>query len=187
VLVVSVRTSDVNGITTAIGHLTSLTDQAGTASYTYDILGRLAAETRTIAGVSKSTITHRTLTVHGSVKTLAYPSGRIVTYAPDSAGRRISALDGNGTQYVSSATYYANGAENARFMPDLFLSTTLNPRLQVSAIYSNNGMDAGIFVKKTYNYGPLRQNNGNVISITNNKDSNRTPTCSKQWRFECSG
>ena len=30
----------------AIGKLTSLTDQAGTASYTYDILGRLATETR---------------------------------------------------------------------------------------------------------------------------------------------
>ena len=34
----------------AIGKLTSLTDQAGTASYTYDILGRLTAETRTLTG-----------------------------------------------------------------------------------------------------------------------------------------
>ena len=32
----------------AKGHLTSLTDQAGSASYTYDILGRLATETRTL-------------------------------------------------------------------------------------------------------------------------------------------
>ena len=30
----------------AKGHLTSLLDQAGTATYTYDILGRLASETR---------------------------------------------------------------------------------------------------------------------------------------------
>jgi YD repeat-containing protein len=37
--------------TNAIGHLTSLTDRAGTASYSYDILGRMATETRAIAGV----------------------------------------------------------------------------------------------------------------------------------------
>src|SRR5438270_14044316 len=32
--------------TNAIGHLTSLTDQAGTASYSYDSMGSLTAETR---------------------------------------------------------------------------------------------------------------------------------------------
>ena len=31
-----------------IGHLTHLTDQAGSADYSYDILGRLATETRII-------------------------------------------------------------------------------------------------------------------------------------------
>jgi YD repeat-containing protein len=78
--------------TNAIGHLTSLIDQAGTASYTYDIMGRLASETRQIAGVSKST--SYTYNLDGSVKTLTYPSGRVVTYTPDSAGRVISAADG---------------------------------------------------------------------------------------------
>jgi len=39
----------------AIGKLSSLTDKAGTATYAYDIMGRLATETRPIAGVSKST------------------------------------------------------------------------------------------------------------------------------------
>ena len=42
--------------TNAIGHLTSLTDQAGTASYTYDILGRLTAETRTLTGANNASI-----------------------------------------------------------------------------------------------------------------------------------
>jgi YD repeat-containing protein len=37
--------------TNAIGHLTGLADQAGTANYTYDILERLTTETRTIPGV----------------------------------------------------------------------------------------------------------------------------------------
>jgi YD repeat-containing protein len=34
--------------TNGVGHLTSLTDQAGTASYGYDIMGRLSTETRTL-------------------------------------------------------------------------------------------------------------------------------------------
>ena len=53
----------------AIGHLTSLTDQAGTASYTYDILGRLTAETRTLTGPTtlrfpRTSATHTISTVH---------------------------------------------------------------------------------------------------------------------------
>jgi YD repeat-containing protein len=39
----------------AKGKLVSLADQAGTASYGYDVLGRMMGETRSIAGVSKST------------------------------------------------------------------------------------------------------------------------------------
>ena len=35
----------------AKGHLTQMIDRAGTASYSYDILGRLSSETRTLAGV----------------------------------------------------------------------------------------------------------------------------------------
>ena len=45
--------------TNAKGHLTSMTDQAGTArpaTYTYDILGRLATETRTLTGANNAAI-----------------------------------------------------------------------------------------------------------------------------------
>ena len=121
----------------AKGKLTGVTDQAGTASYSYDVLGRLSSETRTIAGVSKSISYEYNL--DGSLKTLHYPSGRTVTYTPDSAGRIVSAADGNGTQYVSSATYYASGAEYQRNMPGIYFRNDLNPRLQVSGFYSDNG------------------------------------------------
>jgi YD repeat-containing protein len=36
--------------------LVSLTDQAGTSSYTYDTLGRLATETRTLMGTGGSAV-----------------------------------------------------------------------------------------------------------------------------------
>ena len=95
---------------------------------------------------------------------------------PDSAGRVLSASDGNGTQYVTNATYYASGAEYQRFMPGIYFRTDLNPRLQVSGYYSDNGQTASFFMNKSYNYGALHQDNGNVMSIVNNKDSSRTQT-----------
>src|SRR6185312_470920 len=73
-------------------------------------------------------------------------------------------------------TYYASGAEYQRNMPGIYFRTDLNPRLQISGFYSNNGQVGQSFIDKTYNYGPLHQNNGNVSSITNNKDSNRSQT-----------
>jgi YD repeat-containing protein len=156
----------------ARGKLTGVTDQAGSASYSYDVLGRLSSETRVNAGVSKSLSYDYNL--DGSLKTLHYPSGRTVTYTPDSAGRIVSAADGNGTQYVSSATYYASGAEYQRNMPGIYFRNDLNPRLQVSGFYSNNGQVGQSFLDKSYNYGALHQDNGDVISIINNKDSSRT-------------
>jgi YD repeat-containing protein len=77
--------------TNAIGKLSSLTDQAGTASYSYDVLGRLASETRVISGVSKSM--SYSYNLDGSLKTLTNPSGAVITYTPDSAGRDLSAVE----------------------------------------------------------------------------------------------
>jgi YD repeat-containing protein len=77
--------------TNAIGKLSSLTDQAGTASYSYDILGRLASERRVISGVSKSM--SYSYNLDGSLKTLTKPSNAVITYTPDSAGRDLSAVE----------------------------------------------------------------------------------------------
>ena len=52
----------------------------------------------------------------------------------------------------------------------------MNPGLQVSGFYSNNGQIGQSFLDKSYTYGALHQNNGNVMSIINNKDSSRTQT-----------
>src|SRR6185437_16216740 len=88
----------------AKGHLSSLADQAGTGSYTYDVMGRMANETRVISGVSKSM--SYSYNLDGSLKTLTNPSGAVITYTPDSAGRDLSAVDsGNGINYVTGATY----------------------------------------------------------------------------------
>jgi len=60
--------------TNGIGHLTSLTDQAGSAGYSYDVLGRLSSETRTINGVTKNL--SYSYNLDGSLASVTYPSGR---------------------------------------------------------------------------------------------------------------
>src|SRR5205807_6092175 len=86
-----------------------LTDQAGSASYSYDSLGRMASEQRTIASVIKSMAYSYNL--DSSVKALNYPSGAVITYTPDAAGRMFSAVDiGSNINYVTAASY---GPDNA--------------------------------------------------------------------------
>jgi len=90
--------------TNGIGRMTSLTDQAGSGSYTYDLIGRPAGESRTIAGKTKSMSYDYNL--DGSLAKLHYPSGAVITYTPDAAGRDVSVVDTvNQINYVTSATY----------------------------------------------------------------------------------
>jgi RHS repeat-associated protein len=156
----------------SIGKLTSVTDQAGSATFGYDVRERLANETRVIAGIGKSI--SFTYNLNNSPKTVTYPSGRVVTYTSNSAGHLTSAADNRGLQYVTSATYYPNGNEYQRSMPNVYFRTDLNNRLQVSGFYSDNGQVPTYFMSKSYVYNSGSGNNGNVLSIVNNKDTTRT-------------
>jgi RHS repeat-associated protein len=177
----------------AIGYLTSMTDQAGIATYTYDTLGRLATETRPIAGISKST--SYTYNLNGSIKTLTYPSGRIVTYTPDSAGRLVSAVDNNGTNYVNSASYNPDGSLKGLVngsTPALNLGLQYTPRLQLCRITAftsgtlptsctnsqniGNIMDRGYDLHAGNGTPGSGSDNGNVFGITNYRDASRSQT-----------
>ncbi|HET6843359.1 MAG TPA: RHS repeat-associated core domain-containing protein [Candidatus Angelobacter sp.] len=94
--------------TNGIGHLTSLTDQAGSGSYSYDLLGRLSSETRVINGITKNL--RYAYNLDGSIASVTYPSGSTVNYTPDSAGQVLSAVDtGHSINYVTGAAYGPDG------------------------------------------------------------------------------
>lgn len=158
--------------TNGVGHMTGLTDQSGTGSYSYDLMGRIAAETRVISGVSQTMSYEYNL--DGSISKIHYPSSRIVNYTYDAAGRALTALDANGAQYITNSTYWPSGAQYQMWSPKIYLRTDLNKRLQIAGFYADNGKVNNFYLNKTYNYGA--QNNGNVLSIVNNKDTNRTQT-----------
>lgn len=170
-----------------IGHLTGLTDQAGSATYNYDIMGRLATEQRTIAGVTKSMSYNYNL--DGSSKTLTYPSGAVVTYTSDSASRMVSAIDiGNNINYVTSATYgpsdsltgFING-QNGSF-GGIYNTFVYNNRLQPCRIAVSNTSPVasdclvgwGNVLDLGYDFHLGNGDNGNLFTINKWGDQTRS-------------
>src|SRR6185437_6951555 len=97
--------------TNGVGRMTSLADQAGTGTYAYDVMGRIASEQRTIAGISKSM--SYSYNLDGTLSTATYPSGAVITYTPSGAGRMLSVVDTtNAINYATTATYTPDGSLN---------------------------------------------------------------------------
>jgi RHS repeat-associated protein len=163
-----------NPVSNGIGRLTSSWQPYGGQGFSYDALGRTVQVRRAIDSPARYTKDFfYAYNLDGSLAQLTYPSGRVITYAVDAAGRTTSATDSNGTSYVSNATYWPSGAQFQWHMPSVYLSRGLNNRLQTSYFYSDNGVVSNYYLYKTYDYNS-GHNNGNVVSITNNNDTTRS-------------
>jgi RHS repeat-associated protein len=168
----------------AKGKLVSLTDQAGTASYTYDTLGRLTAETRTLTGAGGSAVSKNLsyeYNLDGSLKALHYPSGAAVIYTPDSAGRILSAVDsGNNISYATGATYGPDGALTgfvsgySSSFAGITNAFAYNKRLQPLTMSATAPSQTVYSIGYDFHYGA--GNNGNVFGIYNYKDADRNQT-----------
>jgi RHS repeat-associated protein len=171
-----------------IGHLTSLNDQAGSAIYSYDILGRMSSEQRTILGQPGQVagVTKRmgyTYNLDGSVATVTYPSGATITYTPDSAGRMLKAVDsssGQAINYVTGATYNAASdltgsvyGQSSSFS-GIVNSFSFNNRLQPVTMWSSSPLQTLLYLVYDFHLGA--GDNGNVWGITNNRDTSRSQT-----------
>jgi RHS repeat-associated protein len=173
----------------AIGHLVSLTDPAGSASFTYDVLGRMSSEQRTTAGITK-TIGY-SYDLGNSLYQLTYPSGSVVTYTPDAAGRTLSVIDGgNNINYITGATYGADNSltgftsgSNGSFA-GITSGLQYNPRLQLCRITAltsgtlpsscTDATHIGNVLDLGYNFNLGVANNGNASAVTNYKDTTRS-------------
>jgi RHS repeat-associated protein len=170
----------------AIGKLTSLTDQAGSGSYAYDILGRMTGESRTIAGIPPKNMSYG-YNLDGSLASLTYPSTATVTYTPDSAGRMLSAID-NGNPSAGASGQAINYATGATYGPDGSLtgfvsgksgsfagitnSFSFNKRLQ--PVNMSAASPSATVFSLSYDFHLGNGNNGNVWNITNNVDNPRS-------------
>jgi len=175
-----------------IGRRTSMTDAGGSESLAYDPMGRELEEQRTTNSVTKTT--SYTYNLAGDLLTLTYPSGRVITYTYDSAGRASTAKDlTNGINYAfgtcqSGACYAPQGAVSQLQNGTNLASTYIyNDRLQPCWLYaSTNGTIAagtsctatdpgpGNILDLKYNFSLGAGDNGNVSGITNNRDTTRS-------------
>jgi RHS repeat-associated protein len=194
-LATSVVTYTYDSAPNAKGKLISLTDQAGTANYGYDILGRLTTETRTLTGANNAAISKNlaySYNLDGSLKTLTYPSGATVTYAPwQNGGVGVSvagsAIDsGNGINYVTGAS---GPGTYATYGPDLSLTGFVsgysgtfagitnafayNKRLQPLTMSATAPSQTIYSIGYDFHVGngTSGADNGNVFGITNYKDT----------------
>jgi RHS repeat-associated protein len=167
-----------------IGHVTSVTDHAGSGSYSYDVMGRMSGEQRTIAGVSKSL--NYAYNLDGSLKTMTYPSGRVVSYGYNAAQRPLSAVDNNGNNFAFGARYTAWGSlssvgnggmttfdyYNSRMQPCRLV--TGSPGVGPSSNPCGDPTNLGNVLDLSYDFHYGQADNGNVYQVTNNKNSART-------------
>jgi RHS repeat-associated protein len=189
-------------ITNGIGRRTSMCDAGGTEAWSYDTMGHQVVEQRSTGGQTKTT--NYAYNLVGSLATLTYPSGRTITYTYDSAGRPSDTVDiansinyvvgscSNGASSPSSGACYAptgalsqmqNGTNlvstylyNSRLQPCWFYATT-GTALPTSTLCTDSAT-AGNILDLKYNFNLGSGDNGNVIGITNDRDSTRTQSFS---------
>ncbi len=144
----------------------------------YGPLGRVLGVTQTIGASQPIAVSHK-WNVAGEMTQETYPSGRVVTFGIDTAGRVNSVsgvLPGNSSvPYVMSAAYAPQGVANAiQFGNQYWEKTAFNARMQPCQIQLQPGPDAigcgtaiptGTLLALQYDYGTTN-NNGNVRGVT---------------------
>ena len=148
-------------------------------------MGQPAVDQRVTNGITKSTT--YTYNLSGTLATITYPvSGRMITYAAGTADRPLSASDvGNSINYLTNAYYSPAGSLcSGVFGSSITATNTFNKRLQPVEIQStttgapptpcNAPTQTGNILDVSYSFNLAAGDNGNVISIANNRDTTRT-------------
>jgi RHS repeat-associated protein len=188
----------ITGATNLIGRRTAMCAGPTASSWSYDPMGRPLVDARSNKGsVLKTFNIKNTYHLDGSLKTLTYPSGDIVTYAVDAAGNATQVSDSS-NNYVgysgSPATYDPTGALTGMInghtssVAGIVTSNAYNTRLQPILLSASLGSSPIFSLCYDFNLGisistppcsisaSSAGNNGNVYRILNNVDSTRSTT-----------
>jgi RHS repeat-associated protein len=176
--------------TNLIGRRSSMCSGYSGSSWSYDVMGRAVLETTTNAGGSyqpKNSIGY-SYYLDGSLKTITYPSGNIVTYTVGGAGRTTQLSDSSSNQYASAISYAPQGAVATMTSGSgIVSSNTYSNRLQPVSISAGvNGQSPVLSLCYDFHLGVAFNmaqcnlpayttgNNGNVFQVLNNVDSTRS-------------
>lgn len=147
-------------VTTAEGWTILQTQQL----YDYDSMGRMRRQQQSV-GASTYTLRYA-YNLAGSLVSEMYPSGRVVTYGYDAAGRLQSAGSGS-TTYASAMSYKPYGALESMALGNgaVYSMAYGDARMQLSSITLAQG--ANVLQKYEYKYGAVDMATGAVDESKN--------------------
>jgi RHS repeat-associated protein len=122
--------------TDLIGRRSSMCDDAGSASWSYDAMGRALEEQRTINGVTKQISYFYEL--DGELNQINYPDGKQISFSPYGNGLPIQITDNDST-FQSSHYYAPNRAES-----DLYIGPPSNADAVFQAFYYNKRFEPAV-------------------------------------------
>lgn len=184
----------ITGATNLVHRTSAICSNYSSSTFSYDPMGRLATERR--ANEGSSTKTYNTGYAYwkdGSLNTLTYPSGSVVTYQVGGAGRVTNVSDSANNTYANSVTYAPHGAltgmTNGTNGTAIVTQNVYNNRLQPTLLsakqngqnpffslcydfHSGTAINSPPCVFNAYTSG----NNGNVLQVVDNYDSTRSAT-----------
>jgi RHS repeat-associated protein len=164
-----------------------MSDAAGAQAWSFDVGGRVVADRRTTNGVTKAF--NYTYNLIGGLATLSYPSGRMITYTYNDAGRLFTGKDVSGGVNYATGPCAGTGGPGACYEPHGALqSMTYGKAAGYNGIdftgVSNNRLQPGSMIASTpggqvmnlsYDFVDANgNNNGNLDQVINLLNSART-------------
>ncbi len=152
------------------GRLCSVTDQSGQAAYEYSPKGELVKETKVTQG--RTYVTKYSFDRNGNLASITYPSGRVVSYALDTADRVASVKTTKG----ATTTTLASGIAHKPFGPisSLTYGNGLPRTVSYDQQYRISSITTGSLQNLSYTHDP----NGNITKIADVLNPTKTKTFS---------
>ncbi|RYE13901.1 MAG: hypothetical protein EOP51_29040, partial [Sphingobacteriales bacterium] len=153
-----------------IGRLTKVAIGSTSVSYGYNYLGLVAQKTSVVNGITKS-VTY-TYDKAGNLTSMTYPSGRIINYTRDNAGRvqavktKVNSSAAEQT-VISTVNYLPFGPTNS-----FTYGNGLTHTLSYDNDYRLTDIVLGGLLKRTYNYDAA----DNITKIIDGVTSTKTQT-----------
>jgi RHS repeat-associated protein len=148
------------------GRLCSMTDASGTTVYAYSTKGKIQTETKTIGGVQY--VTQYTYDQNGNIKTMTYPSGRVITY--NYSNNNVISVLNNAANLATNIAYKPFGG-----MSGITYGNGLVGSISYDNQYHVTGITAGTVLSLSYDQYDA---NANIKHITNSLDATRNKTFS---------
>jgi RHS repeat-associated protein len=142
--------------------LCTMTDASGSTSYEYYAKGQMKTETKVIGGVTYTT--QYTYDMNGNIKTMTYPSGRVVTY--NYTNDRVVSVLNNAAYLATSIGYKPFGG-----MTSITYGNDIAGSIDYDNQYRITSLAAGAVLSLNYS---LYDANGNIKTIQNGLESTKS-------------